>query len=107
MASTNIHVLVWSDSDFSRRLRADLAGVETMDAGPNEPTTQLGWGNVVLAFSFILFNALVSQTFGLGVSTSLVTAAVRCVVQLSLVAIVLQKVFETNNPWGVAGIACE
>ena len=76
-----------------------------MDSGPNSPTTQLTWENVGLAFSFIVFDAVVSKSFGLGVGTSLVTAAVRCVVQLSLVALVLQKVFETNNPWGVAGIA--
>ena len=79
-----------------------------MDSGdPSKSTTQLTWENVGLAFSFILFDAVVSKTFGLGVGTSLVTAAVRCVVQLTLVAMILQKVFETNNPWGVAGIACE
>ena len=78
-----------------------------MDTGPESPTTQLTWGNVGLAFSFIVFNAAISRSFGLGVGTSLVTAATHCVVQLSLVALVLQKVFETNDPWGVAGIARE
>ncbi|KAL4246435.1 UPF0014 family protein [Abortiporus biennis] len=75
-----------------------------MDRAP-EATTHLTWSNVGLAFSFILFDAIVSRTYGLGVGSSLVTAAVRCVVQLSLVALVLQKVFEANNPWAVAGIA--
>lgn len=78
-----------------------------MDAGPDKSTSQLTWENVGLAFSFIVFDAVVSKIFGLGVGTSLITAAVRCVMQLSLVALILQKVFETNNPWGVAGIACE
>ncbi|THH31496.1 hypothetical protein EUX98_g2698 [Antrodiella citrinella] len=79
-----------------------------MDSGVGAPesTAHLNYVNVALAFSFILFNALVSTTFGLGVGGSLLTAAVRCVVQLSLVALVLQKVFEANNPWAVAGIAC-
>lgn len=77
-----------------------------MDTDPGQSTTQLTWENVGLAFSFIVFDAVVSKTFGLGVGASLVTAAVRCIIQLSLVALVLQKVFETNNPWGVAGIAC-
>ncbi|KAJ3518653.1 hypothetical protein NM688_g9407 [Phlebia brevispora] len=77
-----------------------------MDADPGSPTADLTYGNVALAFSFIVFNAVVSRTFSLGVGTSLVTAAVRCVVQLTLVALILQKVFETNNPWAVAGIAC-
>ena len=75
-----------------------------MDSGPS-PSTHLSWENVGLAFAFILFDALVYQTFSLGVGSSLVTAAVRCVAQLSLVALILQKVFETNNPWAVAGIA--
>ncbi|KAI0775146.1 UPF0014-domain-containing protein [Trametes elegans] len=77
-----------------------------MDPGPGSSTTHLNWGNVGLAFSFILLDGFLSTTFGLGVGSSLVTAAVRCVVQLSVVALVLQKVFETNNPWAVAGMAC-
>jgi ABC-type iron transport system FetAB permease component len=77
-----------------------------MDAPGGERTQDLTWENVGLAFSFILFDAAVSKIFGLGVGTSLVTAAVRCVVQLTLVALILQKVFDTSSPWGVAGIAC-
>jgi len=42
----------------------------------------------------------------LGVEVSLLTAAARCILQLSVMASVLQKVFETQNPWAVAGIAC-
>lgn len=78
-----------------------------MDIGdPGAGTTLLSYGNVALAFSFILFDAVISSTFGLGVGSSLVTAAIRCVIQLSVVALVLKKVFEANNPWAVAGIAC-
>ncbi|KAI0833562.1 UPF0014-domain-containing protein [Trametes gibbosa] len=77
-----------------------------MDPGPGSSTAQLSWGNVGLAFSFILLDGFLSTTFGLGVGSSLVTAAVRCIVQLSVVALILQKVFETNNPWAVAGMAC-
>ncbi|EKM57407.1 uncharacterized protein PHACADRAFT_208472 [Phanerochaete carnosa HHB-10118-sp] len=77
-----------------------------MDApGDDGRTADLTWENVGLAFSFIAFNAVVSRVFQLGVGTSLVTAAVRCVVQLTLVSLVLQKVFEAKNPWAVAGIA--
>ena len=78
----------------------------TMDGGPGASTKDLTWENVGLAFSFILFDALCSKFFGLGIGTSLVTAAVRCVVQLTLVALILQKVFDANHPWAVAGIAC-
>ncbi|CCL98639.1 uncharacterized protein FIBRA_00641 [Fibroporia radiculosa] len=70
-----------------------------MDADPGASTTSLSWANVGLAFSFILFNAVVSLFYGLGIGSSLVTAAVRCILQLSVVALLLQKVFETNNPY--------
>ncbi|GJE95251.1 ABC transporter permease [Phanerochaete sordida] len=77
-----------------------------MDApGGDQGTADLTWENVGLAFSFIIFDAAISRILKLGVGTSLVTAAVRCVIQLTLVSLVLQKVFEAKNPWGVAGIA--
>ncbi|GBE87947.1 UPF0014-domain-containing protein [Sparassis latifolia] len=76
-----------------------------MDTDPTQGTTHLNWGNVALAFSFILLDAGISLSFGLGVGSGLVTAAIRCVLQLSVVALILQKVFETNNPWAVAAIA--
>lgn len=81
--------------------------LEAMDGGDTQPqpTTHLTYANVGLAFSFILFDAILSFFFGLGVGTSLVTSAVRCVVQLAIVATLLQKVFETRNPWAVAAIA--
>ncbi|GLB40688.1 putative UPF0014-domain-containing protein [Lyophyllum shimeji] len=69
------------------------------------PTTELGWSNVGLGFSFVLLNVFVSFYAGLGVERSLFIAAVRCVVQLGFVAILLQRVFATKNPWAVAGIA--
>lgn len=74
-----------------------------MDLAP--ANTHLSWANVGLAFSFILFNAIVSGSFGLGVGGSLLTATVRCVLQLAVMGTLLQKVFETDNPWAVAGIA--
>ncbi|KAG1841031.1 hypothetical protein DFJ58DRAFT_809356 [Suillus subalutaceus] len=75
-----------------------------MDGAPSD-TTHLDWSNVGLGFSFILFNALISTSLQLGIGSSLLSAAIRCVVQLGLVALVLQKVFETNNPWAVGSIA--
>ncbi|KAJ3803377.1 UPF0014 family [Lentinula aff. detonsa] len=66
---------------------------------------ELTWLNVALAFGFITFNVIFSYVFDLGVGVSLLVAATRCVVQLAIVGTLLQKVFETNNPWAVAGIA--
>ena len=73
--------------------------------GDTQPTARLTYANVGYAFSFILFDAALSLFFGLGVGSSLVTAAIRCVVQLAVVATLLQKVFEARNPWVVAAIA--
>jgi ABC-type iron transport system FetAB permease component len=78
-----------------------------MDDPGSGPGTHLTWSNVGLGFSFILIDATVSSAYGLGVGRALVTAAVRCVIQLAIVALLLQRVFETQNPWAVAGIACE
>jgi ABC-type iron transport system FetAB permease component len=77
-----------------------------MDA-PGNSDTHLTWVNVGLAFSFVVFDAVLSSVFGLRVGSSLVTAAIRCIIQLAVVATLLQKVFEAENPWAVAGIVCE
>jgi len=47
--------------------------------------------NVLLAFSFIIFDSVLSLVFGLGIGTSLVVAAVRCVVQLSVMSLILDR----------------
>ncbi|KIJ08160.1 hypothetical protein PAXINDRAFT_173083 [Paxillus involutus ATCC 200175] len=76
-----------------------------MDSTPSD-STHLSRANVGLGFSFILLNAFLSTSLNLGIGGSLVTSALRCIVQLAIVGLVLQRVFETNNPWAVAGIAC-
>ncbi|KAF8837475.1 UPF0014-domain-containing protein [Paxillus ammoniavirescens] len=76
-----------------------------MDTTPSD-STHLSWANVGLGFSFILLNAFLSTSLNLGIGSSLVTSALRCIVQLAIVGLVLQRVFETNNLWVVAGIAC-
>ncbi|KAI5119652.1 hypothetical protein M0805_009013 [Coniferiporia weirii] len=72
---------------------------------PSGSRTHLTWANVGLGFTFVVFDAAISRGFGLGVGMPLVTAAVRCIVQLALMALVLQKIFDADNPWGVAGLA--
>lgn len=69
------------------------------------PTTHLDFVNVAIALSFVLFNVVIATFFQLGIARSLFTAAVRCVLQLTVVALLLQRVFESKNPFGVAGIA--
>lgn len=75
-----------------------------MSAGQN---THLTWLNVGIGFAFVAVDAVVSYGLGLGIGTSLVSAAVRCIVQLSIMGLVLQSVFETTSPWAVAGISCK
>lgn len=77
-----------------------------MDTTPPGDQTNLSWVNVGLGLAFILFNALISTTLNLGVGSALVTSAFRCIVQLAIMGLVLQRVFETNNPWAVGAIAC-
>ncbi|KAG7100146.1 hypothetical protein E1B28_001925 [Marasmius oreades] len=76
---------------------------ESMDQDNNPDS--LSWINVAFAFSFILVNAFLSTVFRLDIGFSLITAAIRCIVQLALVGTILQKVFEADNPWAVAAIA--
>ncbi|ESK89746.1 abc transporter [Moniliophthora roreri MCA 2997] len=71
---------------------------------PASGSPHLSWANVGIALSFIVFNTLLSNFLHLDVGFSLLTAALRCVVQLAIVGTILRKVFEANNPWAVAGI---
>lgn len=77
-----------------------------MDDPTSGSNTHLTWASISLAFTFIALDAFLSLVFGLNIGTSLVTAAVRCVLQLALMALVLKSVFQANNPWVVAGLAC-
>lgn len=74
--------------------------ISMMDGG------ELTWLNVLISFSFILFDIGISTLFRLGIGVSLLVAGVRCAGQLAFVATVLHQVFETKNPWLVALICC-
>ncbi|KAF9072290.1 hypothetical protein BDP27DRAFT_1217764 [Rhodocollybia butyracea] len=77
-----------------------------MDADPSAGgDAPIDWSNVAIAFIFIVFNVVFSYVFDLGVQVSLLVAAIRCVVQLAIVGTLLQKVFEMDSPWAVAGVA--
>ncbi|WWC67551.1 uncharacterized protein I206_101460 [Kwoniella pini CBS 10737] len=65
----------------------------------------LTWLNVLIGFLFILFDSLLSLILGLGIGGSLIVAAARCILQLSIMGLILDKVFASNNIWGVFGIA--
>ncbi|KAJ9105495.1 hypothetical protein QFC21_001866 [Naganishia friedmannii] len=68
-------------------------------------STELTPLNVALALLFVVFDSLLSVTLGLGIASSLLIAASRCILQLSVMGLVLEKVFATGNIFGVFGIA--
>lgn len=74
---------------------------------PGKPSSQLTWTNVGFAFCFIILDAVVSRAFQLRLEASIISAAIRCIAQLALVALILRKVFEAYDPWAVAAIAGE
>jgi|SRR5712671_4840251 len=76
-----------------------------MDSSPMTPMTDLDWSNVGLGIAFIAFNVVISQALQLHLGASLGIAALRCTVQLTLVATVLQHVFAAKKWWMVAMIA--
>jgi Uncharacterised protein family (UPF0014) len=76
-----------------------------MDPLPNKPIPDLGWSHVGIGLSFVVLNSAISHVLHLRVGASLAIAAIRCIVQLTAMATVLQSVFTTKSWWTVAGIA--
>jgi ABC-type iron transport system FetAB permease component len=70
-----------------------------------ETSATLSWANVLIGLLFILFDAVLSLILGLGIGASLIVAAARCVLQLSVMGLVLDKAFASQNGWSVVGIA--
>ncbi|KAK4684718.1 UDP-glucose/iron transport system permease protein, partial [Tremellales sp. Uapishka_1] len=65
----------------------------------------LTWVNVLIGFLFIVFDAVLSLVLGLGIGGSLIVAALRCILQLSVMGLILDSVFASDNIFGVFGIA--
>ena len=78
-----------------------------MDNTPGGKQPLLTWSNVALALSFVAFDAILSSVYRLGISSSLIPAALRCIAQLSVMALLLESIFKTQNPYGIAGLARE
>jgi putative ABC transport system permease protein len=60
---------------------------------------ELGYLDVAFAAALLIVNAGLSIAFRLGLAKRLVIAAVRMVVQLSLVGLVLKALFHASSPW--------
>lgn len=75
-----------------------------MSEMPHGDQPILNWANVGIGFSFLVLDAVISGVFGLNIGPSLLVAGIRCVVQLAVVATILQKIFDADNIFAVAGI---
>ncbi|KAJ2403228.1 hypothetical protein GGI23_000097 [Coemansia sp. RSA 2559] len=64
----------------------------------------LSWGNVEVAALMLLFNVCVSAWLGLGLSAGLIIASIRCVIQLTVLGLVLNQIFLTQNPVYIFGM---
>lgn len=78
-----------------------------MENAPSREQPLLTWSNVALALSFVAFDTVLSSVYRLGISGSLISAASRCVIQLSVMALVLDSIFQTKSPYGIAALARE
>ncbi|KAJ1956236.1 hypothetical protein GGI12_005359 [Dipsacomyces acuminosporus] len=65
----------------------------------------LTWWNVALAASMLLLNVFISSIMKLGLEKQIVVAGVRCVVQLTILGLILRHVFTTKSAVLVIGMA--
>lgn len=61
--------------------------------------SQVTIGNVISAALFLCLSSILSYILGLGVEYTILLAGGRCWIQLTLVGLILQDVFEAQNPW--------
>ncbi|KAJ1760446.1 hypothetical protein LPJ69_003416, partial [Coemansia sp. RSA 1752] len=65
-----------------------------------EAAEPLSWSNVALAASLLGVNVIISSILRLKLETQIVVAGVRCFVQLSLLGLILERVFATERVLG-------
>ncbi|KAI5481281.1 hypothetical protein MNV49_004903 [Pseudohyphozyma bogoriensis] len=69
------------------------------------PSAVVDWKNVAISFGLLGVTIAVSVVLNLGIASSLLVAACRCVVQLSLMGLLLTVVFNADSPWAVLGMS--
>ncbi|PIA19237.1 UPF0014-domain-containing protein [Coemansia reversa NRRL 1564] len=82
-----------------------LQWYSTVDPATHLAEKPLTWNNVSIAALLLGVNIALSMWFKLGLSSSLIVAAARCVVQLTLLGLVLKQIFLTENPIYIFGMA--
>ncbi|CAO3698985.1 unnamed protein product [Rhizopus stolonifer] len=77
-----------------------------LEAPNHSGTPELTWVNVAIASSFILVNGGISVLLGLKLEKTLIVAALRCLVQLTIMGFILEDVFKTRHPSLVILMSC-
>ncbi|KAI8388735.1 uncharacterized protein BYT42DRAFT_245001 [Radiomyces spectabilis] len=65
---------------------------------PGGQVPELSWVNIAAASGFILINGVISLLLGLKLEKSLFIAAIRCLVQLTIMGYILEDVFRARQP---------
>ncbi|KAI8601562.1 UPF0014 family [Dissophora ornata] len=68
------------------------------DCGGQKPMVELQWYHVAIASVLIIINGTLSIILGLGLEKRLFISAIRCVVQLTIMGLVLQNIFDAKSP---------
>ncbi|KAF9365248.1 hypothetical protein BGX34_010725 [Mortierella sp. NVP85] len=68
------------------------------NCGGQKPMVELQWYHVAIASLLIITNGILSILLGLGLEKRLFISATRCVVQLTIMGLVLQNIFDANSP---------
>ncbi|KAI9472416.1 MAG: hypothetical protein EXX96DRAFT_489590 [Benjaminiella poitrasii] len=68
------------------------------DSSDHQAAPTLSWVNVAIASTFILINGGISVVLGLKLEKTLIIAALRCLIQLTLMGFILEDVFKTRHP---------
>ncbi|RHZ50627.1 hypothetical protein Glove_494g15 [Diversispora epigaea] len=76
----------------------NIENVEISDKPKNVP---LHWSNVGVASSFILINGFISFWLNLRLEKSLFISSIRCLVQLTIMGLILEDVFKARHPFVV------
>ncbi|KAI8363822.1 hypothetical protein EDC96DRAFT_511846 [Choanephora cucurbitarum] len=77
-----------------------VANITTIGQEGDKPSAAptLSWINVAIASSFILINGGISLVLGLKLEKTLIVAAVRCLIQLTIMGFILEDVFKARHP---------
>ncbi|KAF9205649.1 hypothetical protein BGZ49_003744 [Haplosporangium sp. Z 27] len=75
-----------------------MGGKDDGGCGGQKPMVELQWYHVAIASVLILVNGILSMLLGLGLEKRLFISAIRCIVQLTIMGLVLQNIFDADSP---------